>query len=180
MLPTILKLFMIANRKSNYLLYGRVFEDLKLEGLYSCGLSERDMISISGMNSWNSDKAEFNAQYACKGKNWIMETGYTSEDHVLGANALYKIPETGWAVGGELFYTAKENSGGCKRNHDILSLAMFITFASPVSLGAKYTKALLNNLHSVVTFIANPMMGHLSTSYTATVLVFEIRIFFCF
>ena len=73
------------------------------------------MINISGMNSWHhSDKSEINLQYAHKGENWMMETGYASNDHVMGMNALCKIPDSGWSLGGELYYTAKEKSGGCE------------------------------------------------------------------
>ncbi|KAJ1555578.1 Mitochondrial distribution and morphology protein 10 [Cladochytrium tenue] len=150
-----------------YLLYGRVFDDFRIEGLYSRSLwGGRDMLVVSGMNAWAGDESQISAQYMHRGRGWFGEASYSSDDHVLGASALVRVPASPhWSVGAELFYTAKERSGG-------------------LSIGAKYEEIAPQPPQqqqpngygpppvaaSTVAFLANPMMGHLSTSYTATVL----------
>ncbi|KAI9356553.1 hypothetical protein DFJ73DRAFT_823145 [Zopfochytrium polystomum] len=135
---------------TNYLLYGRLFHNLRLEGLYCQSITKKDMIVMSGMNSWYKDDAQIAAQYTHKAKNWCIETSYSSDAHVLGVNSLLRIPDTNWYVGGEVCYTAKERSGG-------------------LSVGAKYDKWYTDRVHSIVTLLANPMMGHVSASFTSTV-----------
>lgn len=88
------------------------------------------------------------------------EFSFTSDGALFGLRYLNHIGRYGkWAVGGELYYTAQENSGG-------------------LSLGSRYTpwsssmpsskEQHLSNSDTVITFTFNPMMGHVSTGYTTS------------
>ncbi|KAJ3086146.1 Mitochondrial distribution and morphology protein 10 [Quaeritorhiza haematococci] len=75
---------------------------------------------------------------------------YTSDDNVVGISGLYNFEGTSWSGGGEIYYTGKEKSGG-------------------LSVGARYHRKYAPGVHSILTFVANPMMGHITSSYTTTV-----------
>jgi distribution and morphology protein 10 len=76
------------------------------------------------------------------------ELSYTSDNHIFGLSGLSRI--SNWAVGGEVYYTAKEKSGG-------------------LSIGTRLDTRLKNNMEACTTFIANPVMGHFSSSYATDV-----------
>ncbi|KAJ3331726.1 Mitochondrial distribution and morphology protein 10 [Blyttiomyces sp. JEL0837] len=108
------------------------------------------MLVLSGISSWASDASLISAQLIHNSTNFCAEASYSSEDHVLGLSGFARFPNSNWCAGGEIYYTAKERSGG-------------------LSAGARYTRHDTHNNMSVLTMVANPMMGHLSTSYTSTI-----------
>ncbi|KAJ3012689.1 Mitochondrial distribution and morphology protein 10 [Thoreauomyces humboldtii] len=82
------------------------------------------------------------------------ELSFVSEDQVIGLSSLYRFAGTDWATGTEVYYTAKERSGG-------------------LSVGARYKSSedqasSSSGAKTVLSFLANPMMGHVSASYTTT------------
>ncbi|OAJ41471.1 hypothetical protein BDEG_25061 [Batrachochytrium dendrobatidis JEL423] len=82
---------------------------------------------------------------------------------------------TNWDMGTEVYYTAKENSGGCKYSK-VYCIAFLdthvnlVTFIHLVSLGARYKKQYQEGVESILTLVANPIMGHLNSAYSTTVL----------
>jgi hypothetical protein len=48
-----------------------------------------------------------------KGNRLNSEIGYTTEDHVMGFSTLVNLSKR-WSLGTEMYYTAKERSGGCE------------------------------------------------------------------
>ncbi|KAI9204962.1 uncharacterized protein BJ171DRAFT_93152 [Polychytrium aggregatum] len=136
--------------EEDYLLYGRLDQDFSLEGLYSRRLLKSTFLVVSGTNSWSTPASSIHTQLLHNSSRWCGELSYTSEDHIFGLSGLYRFLNSGWAVGGELYYTARERSGG-------------------LSLGARYSRQYAETAHSVMSFVCNPMMGHLSATYTATV-----------
>ncbi|KAJ1550543.1 Mitochondrial distribution and morphology protein 10 [Nowakowskiella sp. JEL0078] len=143
------------NLIKDYLLYGRLYQDASLEALVSRRISNRYMFITTANSSWNSQASSINSQLVRNGENWCTQLSYTSDDHIFGVNGLYNFRKSGLSAGGELYYTAGENSGG-------------------FSVGARYKNVSQTNsksepIASILTFLANPMMGHFQTSYTATV-----------
>ncbi|KAI8926821.1 hypothetical protein BC831DRAFT_399492 [Entophlyctis helioformis] len=106
--------------KYPFLLFGRVFEDLRLESLYSQNFNKDTMLIVSSLSDWH----------------WKINHETMSSDNSNAST--------------ELYYTAKERSGG-------------------VSLGARFKKEYGDGVASVLTCVANPIMGHLSASYATTV-----------
>ncbi|KAI9100494.1 hypothetical protein DFS34DRAFT_648412 [Phlyctochytrium arcticum] len=147
-----------ARKKQSYLLYGRLFEDLRLEALYSRAISDKTILVASGVNSWQrrpqNPDTSINAQLLHATPTFSSELSYTTDDHVFGLSGLYRFGGTNWSAGSELYYTAKEKSGG-------------------LSLGARYRSPSRPDGPSqpvtVLTFLSNPMMGHISATYTTTV-----------
>ncbi|KAJ3282456.1 Mitochondrial distribution and morphology protein 10 [Borealophlyctis nickersoniae] len=137
----------------DFLLYGRIFEDMRLEALYTRGMSPRTIFVASGVSFWRGDSlsgrtSKINLQLQHARPEWCGEISYGSDDHAFGVSGLYKFGRSNWSAGSELYYTAKENSGG---------------------LGARYKRTYGNDVKTIVTFLANPMMGHLASAYTTTV-----------
>ncbi|KAG5461195.1 MAG: hypothetical protein BJ554DRAFT_6646 [Olpidium bornovanus] len=97
---------------------------------------------------------------------WSSELSFATEDELFGGRALYTFlgaPEPDdellgewkkrWSIGAEVYYTAKERSGG-------------------VSAGVRYRSCAPyapTTAHTDVTYTLNPMMGHMSTCYTSCV-----------
>ncbi|TPX67586.1 hypothetical protein SpCBS45565_g03719 [Spizellomyces sp. 'palustris'] len=142
----------------NYLVYGRLFEDLRLEALYSKSLSRNTLIVASGVNSWKprapNSSSSVNTQLLYSSLSYSSELSYSSDDHVIGLSGLYRFSGSNWSAGSEVYYTAKERSGG-------------------LSLGARYKNPSKHDApaepKTVLTFLANPMMGHVSASYATTI-----------
>ncbi|KAJ3182124.1 Mitochondrial distribution and morphology protein 10 [Gaertneriomyces sp. JEL0708] len=141
------------SKEKAYLLYGRLFEDFRLEALYSKALSRRTHFVTAGTNSWDTRKhgssSSINAQLMHATPNYSTEVSYTTDEHVIGLSGLQRFGGSNWAAGGELYYTAKERSGG-------------------LSFAARY-KSQVDNTKTVLAVVSNPMMGQLSASYTTTV-----------
>jgi hypothetical protein len=77
------------------------------------------------------------------------ELSYTSDNHIFGASGLTQFSRN-WTFGGEVYYTAKEKSGG-------------------LSIGTRLNTRIKDGLEATTTLIANPIMGHFSSSYAADV-----------
>ncbi|RKO85322.1 hypothetical protein BDK51DRAFT_32440 [Blyttiomyces helicus] len=148
-----------------YLLYGRLFEDWRLEALATKSLSDRTLFVASGLSSWDgsataggrdsgtgmgADPSKFTTQIFHRTPNWCGEAIYSTDDHVVGLSGLYRIQGTNWAAGSELYYTGKERSGG-------------------LSVGGRYRVSHGPNARSTLTLLASPMMGHVSSAYTTTI-----------
>jgi hypothetical protein len=87
--------------------------------------------------------------YVQKNESFCGELSYTSDNHIFGASGLSQFSEH-WAFGGEVYYTAKEKSGG-------------------LSIGTRLNTRIKDGLEATTTLIANPIMGHFSSSYAADV-----------
>ncbi|KAI8819433.1 uncharacterized protein EV422DRAFT_568858 [Fimicolochytrium jonesii] len=149
-----------------YLLYGRIFEDLRLEAMYIRSLSQRTHFVASGVNSWRrapNGASSISAQLLHAGESYNAGLSWTSDDQVLGVSGLFRFGNTGWAAGSEVCYTAKEKSGGLSFGARYKSLAP--SRQPPLSTSPYPPHA----VRSALTFLANPIMGHFSTSYTTTV-----------
>ncbi|KAJ3031320.1 UNVERIFIED_CONTAM: hypothetical protein HDU68_005062 [Siphonaria sp. JEL0065] len=95
------------------LMYGRLFEDYRLEALISQKLGTRNMFVVSGISAWETDgHSHVEAQYIHKDENWCTDVTYSSADNVFGTSCHVRIPYTNWSAGGEVIYTASEKSGG--------------------------------------------------------------------
>ncbi|KAJ3217139.1 Mitochondrial distribution and morphology protein 10 [Clydaea vesicula] len=150
-----LKIKELVNKKrspkkiyQDYLIYARLFEDLRLESLFTKRFDFNTMMILSGISHWKSDIAHINAQLIHHKPNYCIETLYTTDNHVFGVNSLYNISNN-WSTGCELYYTGKENSGG-------------------LSVGARYKQIYEKNITSTVALILNPMMGHFSSAFTTS------------
>ncbi|KAJ8329243.1 Mitochondrial distribution and morphology protein 10 [Batrachochytrium dendrobatidis] len=145
-----------VSNSNSYILFGRLFEDLHLEGLYSQLLSPQILLTASTLSEfkWKSDleKDDFNinAQLVYNGPKICAELSANSDSSIIGGNILGQM-STNWDMGTEVYYTAKENSGG-------------------FSLGARYKKQYQEGVESILTLVANPIMGHLNSAYSTTVL----------
>ncbi|KAJ3044628.1 Mitochondrial distribution and morphology protein 10 [Rhizophlyctis rosea] len=139
----------------DYLIYGRLFEDLRLEALYTRTLTPNTILVGSGVSFWKGDAStgrvsKVTAQLLHSAPQWCGEVSYTSEDHVVGVSGLYRFGKSNWAAGSEIYYTGRERSGG-------------------LSIGARYKKYLTPNVKSTFTLLASPVMGHVAAAYTTTV-----------
>jgi hypothetical protein len=47
-----------------------------------------------------------------KSPSWSAEFTFLSDDQIVGMSYMKKLQQSNWALGGEIFYTAKEKSGG--------------------------------------------------------------------
>ncbi|KAJ3275328.1 Mitochondrial distribution and morphology protein 10 [Terramyces sp. JEL0728] len=144
--------------KTNYLgyfephklLYGRVFQDGRLEGIY-CNHFRPNLMAIASATSQFHDTLEkysnLEAKIIHNHENFSAELSYISDNQIVGINGLGQISEN-WAAGAEVYYTAKEKSGG-------------------LSFGLRFSSDYNDEMSSVTTFAANPIMGHFTTSYAA-------------
>ncbi|KAI8828724.1 hypothetical protein BJ741DRAFT_625382 [Chytriomyces cf. hyalinus JEL632] len=135
----------------NSIAYGRIFEDYRLEALVAQTLGKKDIVIASGISAWSPEKpSHIEAQYIHKEKDWCADVTYSSVDSVIGTSCMVKVPYTNWSAGGEVIYTHSERSGG-------------------ISCGAKWNKSHGGGVNSILTFLSNPMMGFLNTTYTSTI-----------
>lgn len=154
-----------------YLLYGRIFEDGRLEALASFRKSPRLQFELSAMNAWQSSSSSIHAVLQHNSRlrdarssgdvsGWFSELSYENmtdegSPHWFGCRSAFHFPKSRvferlkLSLGGELYYTAKEKSGG-------VSLGLRAVLADKANTQAP---------SSVVTLTANPIMGHLSSSY---------------
>ncbi|KAJ3133541.1 hypothetical protein HK100_004298 [Physocladia obscura] len=137
--------------KYHSIIYGRLFEDYRLEALVSQKVGRNHMVIVSGISSWDDvTNSHLEAQYIHRKKDWCADVTYSSTDNVIGTSCLVRVPYNNWSAGAEVIYTASENSGG-------------------ISFGAKWVKVHERGISSILTFLSNPMMGHWNTTYTATI-----------
>lgn len=103
-------------RKSKpYLLYGRLFQDGHLEGLYSKLVGKNWLLVASGISSWYPHASHLTTQLIHNTDRWCSEITYTTDSNVFGISSIYSIPrenETTFSLGTEVYYTANERSGG--------------------------------------------------------------------
>lgn len=153
------------------LVYGRLFEDGKLEGLFAQRLGKSVLWSVSGYNLWNRSPASVNyvenqlhlsSQLQYASPRVAAELSYSGASNVFGitgvANVARLNASTVWNVGSEAYYAAAEKSGG-------------------FSLGCKCTAlhACVNRppfkvpIFSELLVTANPVMGHLATAFVTSV-----------
>ncbi|KAI8841320.1 hypothetical protein BC829DRAFT_402626, partial [Chytridium lagenaria] len=92
--------------------------------------------------SWDTDYSQVSTQVVYQTNDASVEASFCSDDYVFGVTGLHKLRFL-------VYYTAKERSGG-------------------LSCGAQYRDESENDM-SVITFAANPMMGHVGSSYTTNV-----------
>jgi mitochondrial distribution and morphology protein 10 len=141
----------IKHNRANQLLYGRIFQDGRIEGIVSRQMNPNILFSISSVNSWNvtqENLSNFQMNWVKISDKYCGEISYTSDNHIFGLSGLSRIAN--WSFGGEVYYTAKEKSGG-------------------LSFGAKMDTIVNDEVSGSTTLIANPIMGHFSTSYAAKV-----------
>ncbi|KAI9190328.1 Mitochondrial distribution and morphology protein 10 [Blastocladiella emersonii ATCC 22665] len=129
---------------STYLLYGRIFRDARLEYVLARRLSQRTLFTVSGVSSWTPEQSFVHYNLATNRGKWGHEFCFSSEAALFGFRWLRSISPS-FSLGGELYYLANEVSGG-------------------MSLGGKHTSRL-----ATTTVTINPLLGHVSTSYTTWV-----------
>lgn len=200
-----------AGKDKHFLLYSRLFQDYSIEGLLKQQLiPHRLTLILSGSSRWfppsnvsrhltplssvdDNDGAHANAHLIyTPTPNICVESMYSTDEHIFGINSLFGIPRSNWALGGEVFYTGKERSGGLSaglryRHNHLINQTPFSALPSPsttfTGASSSTSDALLysklstsfSNLgrHNNITEFAlmvNPMMGHFNTTYTTTVL----------
>lgn len=71
-------------------------------------------------------------QYQHPNQRMAGEWNYSTRGHVMGWRALYRLPSLHWDMGGEVYYTHTEHSGGCMRN-EALVWSMLNDEVSPIS-----------------------------------------------
>ncbi|KAH6567383.1 hypothetical protein BASA50_008550 [Batrachochytrium salamandrivorans] len=139
-----------------YILFGRIFDDLHLEGLYSQRVGQNTLLTASALSDFKlkgdleNDDSNINAQLIYNRPEICAELSVNSDNSIIGGSVLGQV-STNWAVGTEVYYTGKERSGG-------------------FSLGARYKKEYDARVQSILTFVANPIMGHLNSAYSTTIL----------
>jgi distribution and morphology protein 10 len=110
------------------------------------------MFTASAINYWDDRRDNSsNLQLSlCRNTpGMVLDCSYTSDNQIFGINGLAQISKQ-IAVGGEVFYTQKEKSGG-------------------ISIGTRLSTMTKNHLRSIATFVCNPIMGHFSFSFGADV-----------
>ncbi|KAI9483191.1 MAG: mitochondrial distribution and morphology protein 10 [Benjaminiella poitrasii] len=141
----------------DYLLYGRMFfPGARLEAMYVRRISEHLQCSITAVNSprtYASPQVAMQLQYDVD--KWCSECSFTSDDGLLGLRALYNfgqpVSSGQWSIGTEMYYGILDKSGG-------------------LSTGIRYRTLPTSNTAPVsFTYTLNPIVGHMSTSYTAKV-----------
>ncbi|KAL2914056.1 Mitochondrial distribution and morphology protein 10 [Polyrhizophydium stewartii] len=146
---------MAAGGRRPYLLFGRLFEDLRLEGLYAHSIDKDTLFVASALSDWKwsggleQDDSHINAQVIFNRPEACAELSFNSDSLIIGGSVLGQVSPN-WSIGTEVFYTAKERSGG-------------------LSLGAKFRKDYDGGADSTLTFVANPVMGHVGAAYATTV-----------
>ncbi|KAJ3359684.1 Mitochondrial distribution and morphology protein 10 [Kappamyces sp. JEL0680] len=131
----------------NTLMYGRLFQDGRLEGLLCRHLS-RDWMGVTTFYAPWKGESNLQGQLIYRVPGFVGDISLNTDNQILGFSALGVITKN-WAVGTEVYYTAKEHSGG-------------------LSVGTRLTKHYKDLMRSVTTLILNPIMGHLATSYSTS------------
>ncbi|KAI9223462.1 hypothetical protein BC828DRAFT_375853 [Blastocladiella britannica] len=129
----------------SYLMYGRLFRDRRLEYVLARRLTQNTLVSMSGVSSWRPEQSFVHYNIATSRDSWGHEFCFSSEAAMFGFRAMRTVTGN-FAIGGELYYLANEVSGG-------------------MSLGARHASK-----YATTTVSANPILGHVSTSYTTWVL----------
>ncbi|ORY06304.1 hypothetical protein K493DRAFT_252024 [Basidiobolus meristosporus CBS 931.73] len=156
----------VTSAVKDYLLYGQLYlPSGRLEGIYSKRISENEQFVLTGVSSPNQPgTSHLTAQYQYDNGRRCNEISYTTYKSIFGLRTLWnvgqlieapqvpgeeKIKKTSrLSVGGELYYIAKEKSGG-------------------LSTGIRYRS--FDERPFIATVICNPMMGHLTGGYTQAV-----------
>lgn len=131
--------------KPNYLLYGRLFQDYRLEAMCIRQLSPRSLVIISGLSAWRETSnywSNIEIQAIHNSPNVSTELLFASDNIVFGLSSLCRISKH-WSLGTEAYYTHKEISGG-------------------LSFGAQYQSD-----RQVATISTNPIMGHIKSTFMA-------------
>lgn len=134
--------------EKNILMYGRVFDDFRVEGIYINQLKRNLMMVCSGQSFWRGEESNLQFQVLKKSKRTYTEFSYNTDNHIFGCSTLYRFNPS-IVAGAELYYTDSEKSGG-------------------LSVGTAFTGARQNGMNSVMTLIANPIMGHFESSFGTT------------
>ncbi|RKP03359.1 hypothetical protein CXG81DRAFT_24014 [Caulochytrium protostelioides] len=135
-----------------YLLYGRVFDDLRIEGLYARQVGPHGLLQVSGVNRLAPSPAAAAAigvQYINQRPSGSVEVAYLTDGAALGLSALYRLGRTPLAVGGEVWAAVRETSGN-------------------ISVGARYDATDTTGVPAHLALMASPMMGHASVAYTTS------------
>ena len=138
-------------QSNQQLLYGRLFQDAKLEALMAHRYSPQWLLMLSGVSflSRPGSFAHVQGIYA-PWRHWTCVFDYHSTDQVIGLNHLYSFSSIPLSLGGECYYSAKEKSGG-------------------FSLGMSFKERFQKGAYQTWTALLNPMMGHFSSSFTTLI-----------
>ena len=153
-----------APLQRQYLICGRIFSDNHLETIWTSRLSQNCISYISATSDLRNRTNPVNlyAKLHREHSKSCSELTYSSQRSLLGLRYLrhFKLPTASViSVGGEVYYTASEKSGG-------LSLAARVRTRH---VETELPDELDDTGVSDVNVIVNPVMGHLSAVYaTAT------------
>ena len=98
-----------AFKSERRILYGRIYGDGRLDGVYSNKPYKNVLTLVSGTSSWDSD-SHLQFQVISDQRIITNELAWNT-DNVLGYSNLVRLTKN-WAFGSELFYTFSESSGG--------------------------------------------------------------------
>ncbi|KAI8621328.1 hypothetical protein BC830DRAFT_1163784 [Chytriomyces sp. MP71] len=137
----------ITSNTNKTLAYGRLFEDARLEALVARTIGTHDAVVVSAISEWTPARpSHVEVQYMHRENGWCADLSFSSTDAVLGTSCLVRLPYSSWSAGAE-----------------------FLNARTKVSFGAKWDKSHGNGVNSILTFLANPMMGFLNTTYTSSI-----------
>ena len=125
-------------RNQDRLLYGRLYGDFRLDGIYSSIYKDLTFL-VSGTSAWDSNS--YLQMQLISDKPLASSELVLNTDNVLGISNLFKITRN-WQLGSEMFYTFSESSGG-------------------MSIGARFQS---DTADMNATLISNPIMGHIKSN----------------
>ncbi|KAJ1926325.1 Mitochondrial distribution and morphology protein 10 [Tieghemiomyces parasiticus] len=146
-----------------YLLCGKVFiPTWRIEALFSRQLTRRTRFLTASVNQRGGTDGEFLAQLQYDCTKWCTELSLSAPSSLLGLRGLYNFGAVHEnptltdlranpgriCVGGELYYSTEASTGG-------------------LSVGIRYRTLFPKTAE--FTCVTNPVMGHVSTAYTASI-----------
>lgn len=157
--PTVTYALITSDRKpqgGGYFMYGSVnITEGSVESVAwtrpSCCNSKVAMAALGYFGRQQSDARAF--FQIGQGRNVVLS--YSTLGHLFGLQGLTRLVRSNLRIGGEVYYTGQENSGGRKYSHHCYFKCLL-----PVSIGGHWTPMPLVHLTTTL----NPMMGHLNIS----------------
>ncbi|KAJ1653342.1 Mitochondrial distribution and morphology protein 10 [Dispira simplex] len=149
--------------QGHYLLCSQLFlPSGRVEGLYARRLSPRTQFLAVSVSSPTSQSSEMLTQWQYDCSKWCAELSFSTPDYLFGMRGLYNfgaVPEEPaiedlrsnpghMCVGGEVYFSTKQQSGG-------------------LSVGFRHRT--LFPKAAELTCVTNPVMGHISSAYTASI-----------
>lgn len=127
------------------LLFGRLCEDARIEAIAVRRTKPHAQWTASGVSSMIPGRSHALIQFQHQRGPWATDLSFHSNGSLIGAQTAYQIPSTPLSIGGEIFYTHSERSGG-------------------LSLGARYRREDEGLGETDIVLSLNPMMVRVITN----------------